>query len=105
MMRLKHRIVIFFSNQENGSRTLFNFPGEKKDIEYKYPDEEVSVILSDGHEPEISVEAIHHYKSAISIVDAGTCRESTMQVAKEVDIQERRSILMIQRKHVKSLKK
>ena len=46
---------------------LFNFPGEKKDIEYKYPDEEVSVILSDGHEPEISVEAIHHYKSAISI--------------------------------------
>ena len=59
-----------FSNQENGSRTLFNFPGEKKDIEYKYPDEEVSVILSDGHEPEISVEAIHHYKSAISIVHA-----------------------------------
>ena len=54
-----------FSNQENGSRTLFNFPGEKKDIEYTYPDEEVSVILSDGHEPEIS--------------------ESTMQVAKEVD--------------------
>ena len=38
--------------------TLFNFPGEKKDIKYKYPDEEVSVILSDGHEPEISVEAI-----------------------------------------------
>ena len=74
-----------FSNQENGSRTLFNFPGEKKDVEYTYPDEEVSVILSDGHEPEISVEAIHHYKSAISIVDAGTCRESTMQVAKEVD--------------------
>ena len=31
------------------------------------------------------MEAIHHYKSAISIVDAGTCRESTMQVAKEVD--------------------
>ena len=54
-----------FSNQENGSRTLFNFPGEKKDVEYTYPDEEVSVILSDGHEPEISVEA--------------------MQVAKEVD--------------------
>ena len=62
------------------------------------------------------MEAIHHYKSAISIVDAGTCRESTMQVAKEVDylvcsedlqdnIQERQSILMIQRKHVKSLKK
>ena len=66
-------------------KNVFNFPGEKKDVEYTYPDEEVSVILSDGHEPEISVEAIHHYKSAISIVDAGTCRESTMQVAKEVD--------------------
>lgn len=74
-----------FSNQENGSRTLFNFPGERKNIKYTYPDVDVSVILSDGHEPEISVEAIHHYKEAISVIDAGTCRESTMQVAKEVD--------------------
>lgn len=74
-----------FSNRENGSRTLFNFPGEKKDVKYIYPDIDVSVILSDGHEPEISVEAIHHYKEAISIIDAGTCRESTMQIAKEVD--------------------
>lgn len=74
-----------FSNQKNGSRTLFNFPGEKKDVKYTYPDEEVSVILSDGHEPDISVGAIRYYKNAISIVDAGTCRESTVQVAKEVD--------------------
>lgn len=74
-----------FSNQKNGSRTLFNFPGEKQDVKYTYPDEKVSVILSDGHEPDISVEAIRYYKNAISIVDAGTCRESTMQVAKEVD--------------------
>lgn len=74
-----------FSNQKNGSRTLFNFPGKRKDIQYTYPKEDVAVILSDGHEPEISVEAIHYYKDAISIVDAGTCRESTMQVAKEVD--------------------
>ena len=74
-----------FSNASNGSRTLFNFPGKLKEIDYKYPKEEVSVILSDGHEPEISIGAIHAYPEAISVVDAGTCRESTLKVAKEVD--------------------
>ena len=27
---------IFFQIRKNGSRTLFNFPGEKKDVEYTY---------------------------------------------------------------------
>lgn len=74
-----------FSNGENGSRTLFNFPGNLKEVSYDYPEEEVSVILSDGHEPEITVEAIRRYQNAVSIADAGTCRESTLKVAKEVD--------------------
>lgn len=74
-----------FSNSANGSRTLFNFPGKMKDLEYVYPKQDVSVILSDGHEPEISVGAIHAYPQALSVVDAGTCRESTLKVAKEVD--------------------
>ena len=55
-----------FSNQENGSRTLFNFPGEKKDIEYKYPDEEVSVILSDGHETRLADAGMEVYGATSS---------------------------------------
>lgn len=74
-----------FSNQQNGSRTLFNFPGKLNHVEYTYPKEDVSVILSDGHEPDITIGAIRHYQNAVSIADAGTLRESTLKVAKEVD--------------------
>lgn len=74
-----------FSNILNGTRTLFNFPGKLNTINYAYPEKVVDVILSDGHEPEISIGAIHAYPNAISIVDAGTCREDTLKVAKEVD--------------------
>lgn len=74
-----------FSNSNNGSRTLFNFPGKLKDLEYIHPKQDVSVILSDGHEPDISIGAIETYKEAVSVVDAGTCRESTLKVAKKVD--------------------
>lgn len=74
-----------FANRSNGSRTLFNFPGVQKDIVYQLPEEEVSVILSDGHEPKISLAAIEKYSMALSVVDAGTCRESTLEVAKASD--------------------
>ena len=74
-----------FSNGANGSRTLFNFPGRKKETEYELPEAEVDVILSDGHEPDISLDAIRKYPQAVSLVDAGTCRNTTLRVAKEVD--------------------
>lgn len=44
-----------FSNKINGSRTLFNFPGNPGKVDYRFPEEDVSVILSDGHEPEITL--------------------------------------------------
>ena len=74
-----------FSNGANGSRTLFNFPGRKKETEYELPEAEVDVILRDGHEPDISLDAIRKYPQAVSLVDAGTCRNTTLRVAKEVD--------------------
>lgn len=74
-----------FTNTKNGSRTLFNFPGKASNVNYTFPEKEVSVILSDGHEPEMTAEAIKKYPHAISIADAGSYRESTMQVAKMVD--------------------
>lgn len=74
-----------YSNSKTGSRTLFNFPGKLKAVEYNYPKEKVDVILSDGHEPDISLKAIKTYPGAVSVADAGTCREGTLAVAKESD--------------------
>lgn len=74
-----------FSNTKTASRTLFNFPGQLKDVKYTYPVENVDVILSDGHEPDISLGAIRAYPNAVSMVDAGTCRDSTLAVARKSD--------------------
>jgi sugar/nucleoside kinase (ribokinase family) len=74
-----------FTNKKNGARTLFNFPGNPNVPMFDFPDDEIKVILSDGHEPELSVEAIKRYPDAISIVDAGGYRPSTLTVAKASD--------------------
>lgn len=76
---------IILSNSDNGSRTIFNFPGEVQDKHYEYPALDVDVILSDGHLPKLSIQAIRRYPAAISVLDAGTCRESTLEVAPYVD--------------------
>ncbi|MGI6501701.1 MAG: carbohydrate kinase family protein [Anaerostipes sp.] len=83
--KIKTPYSFIFSNKGNGSRTLFNFPGELEKVVFSMPEENVDVILSDGHEPEITLQAVKKYKNAVSIVDAGTYRESTYKVAKEVD--------------------
>ncbi|MGN0325547.1 MAG: carbohydrate kinase family protein [Lachnospiraceae bacterium] len=74
-----------FTNSQTGDRTLFNFPGKVEPVAFDFLEEEIAVILSDGHEPELSVQAIRKYPNAISIVDAGGYRECTMTVAREVD--------------------
>lgn len=73
------------TRSDNGSRTIFNFPGKKLDITHKKPCEEIDIILSDGHEPEITLQLIKENPKAISIVDAGSFRESTCTVARGVD--------------------
>ncbi|MDD4371160.1 MAG: PfkB family carbohydrate kinase [Anaerostipes sp.] len=83
--KIKTPYSFIFSNKGNGSRTLFNFPGELEEVVFSMPEENVDVILSDGHEPEITLQAVKKYKNAVSIIDAGTYRESTYKVAKEVD--------------------
>lgn len=73
------------ANHTNGSRTIFNCPGKLDHVDFEYPDEIPDVILVDGHELDASYEALKRYPNAISIVDAGTCRESTMELSKRVD--------------------
>lgn len=42
-------------------------------------------MLFDGHEPEASLEYLRMFPCAKSIIDAGTCRDSVLAVASEVD--------------------
>lgn len=74
-----------FVNTETGNRTIFNRPAVFSDITYTEEGLNPDVILSDGHEDKISVELIRKYPKAVSVIDAGTCRETTMNVAKYVD--------------------
>lgn len=74
-----------FVNTETGHRTLFNRPAVFSDIMYQEDGLNPDVILSDGHEDRISMELIRKYPQAVSVIDAGTCRETTMNVARHVD--------------------
>lgn len=74
-----------FVNTETGNRTIFNRPAVFSKIRYSENGLDPDVILSDGHEDEISIELIRKYPEAVSVIDAGTCRETTMNVAKHVD--------------------
>ena len=71
-------------NAKNGSRTIFTkkSSGMKltKEINIK-PD----LILVDGEELEASKKVLLNNKNAISIIDAGKLRESTIELAKMVD--------------------
>lgn len=78
-----HSLIL--TRPENGNRTIFNFPGEKEEVEYHIPAENADVILSDGHEPDITLEMLEKNTAAVSVVDAGTLRESTFAVAQKVD--------------------
>lgn len=74
-----------YVNTENGNRTIFNRPACFSQVSYSADGLNPDVILSDGHEDKISVELIKKYPKAVSIVDAGSCRDTTMNVAKNVD--------------------
>lgn len=66
-----------------GERTIVNFPGAVLEDPLPLPDVEPRVILSDGHEVATSLAALRAHPQALSVIDAGTCREGTLAVARE----------------------
>lgn len=68
-----------------GDRTIFNVPPPMHDVAFELPSESPAVLLSDGHEPAISLALIEAFPDACSMVDAGTYRASTYEVARAVD--------------------
>lgn len=76
-------LSVIINNQENGNRTILNNPGIHEPLDFKYP--KSKVILVDGHELDISKKVITENKEAISILDAGTYRKPTQELACVVD--------------------
>ncbi len=68
-----------------GDRTIFNVPPSMHEIAFGLPSEAPAVLLSDGHESAISLALMEAFPNACSVVDAGTYRASTYEVARAVD--------------------
>lgn len=72
-------------NPQTAQRTIFNFPSPPVSVSPVIPAQSVDVILSDGHEPDWTLQALRDNPRAVSVVDAGTLRESTYAVCQKVD--------------------
>ncbi|MDU0968435.1 MAG: PfkB family carbohydrate kinase [Actinomycetaceae bacterium] len=72
-------------NEDTGARTVFNVPPLKGQGSPRYSGPAPDVILADGHELDATMQLIADYPHAAGVVDAGTCRESTLEVARAVD--------------------
>lgn len=68
-----------------GDRTIFNVPPAMHEGAFNLPSERPQVILSDGHEPVMSLALMEAFPEAHSVVDAGTYRASTYDVARAAD--------------------
>ena len=81
-------LSIILVNQQNGSRTVINRKSASKPLTLD-PDAlnkiNPRVLLFDGHELQASLAAIEKFPDAVSILDAGSLREGTERLAREVD--------------------
>ncbi len=74
-----------FPNPETGTRTLFNRPEVFCEADLRFPDIDLALIHSDGHDPDMSLKAFDRYPDSLRLIDAGTCRDAVMRVAARVD--------------------
>jgi sugar/nucleoside kinase (ribokinase family) len=72
-------------NRQNGSRTIINRGANIAGCAFERTAESPKVLLFDGHQLGASLAALEDYPDAISILDAGSVREGTIELAKRVD--------------------
>jgi sugar/nucleoside kinase (ribokinase family) len=80
-------LSFIISNRSTGSRTIINrkAPGAKLELPPAMLAElDPRLLLFDGHEPEASLQAIKAFPKAITVLDAGSFREGTQQLAGRV---------------------
>lgn len=78
-------ISCILTNTQNGNRTIFNHPLQETPIKPKWPKEDPDLILIDGRETAIALQALQKYPNAISVMDAGSIKPWTDKLAPLVD--------------------
>jgi sulfofructose kinase len=74
-----------FTNRQNGNRTVMNFRDDPETRHFPFADHGIGVILTDGHEKTLSLDAFRQYPDALRVLDAGNFKKYTLDVAREVD--------------------
>ncbi|GCF94968.1 ribokinase [Enterococcus florum] len=80
----KTSISCIMVNKKNGNRTILNAPLKETDFHPVWP-ESPKVILLDGHEQAISLEALRRFPKACSIMDAGSFKPELTELFQQVD--------------------
>jgi sulfofructose kinase len=82
-------VSVILVNQRNGSRTIVNRKVISRDFTQRLsahvPHPPPRVLLFDGHEPQASLEAMRLFPNAVTILDAGSLRPGTRELAPRVD--------------------
>lgn len=83
--KLATPLSCIIAHKGNGNRTILNYPGILENIMFPLPEAAPTVLHMDGHELDASLAALSKYPEAISLIDAGTVRESTLKLGALVD--------------------
>lgn len=81
----KTSISCIVVNKQNGNRTILNAPLQETEFSPNWPHDPPKVILVDGHEVKISLEALEKYPDAITLIDAGTYKPELTELFQTVD--------------------
>lgn len=73
------------ANTSTGTRTILSDKYKKTTMTKREVDDKFDVILLDGYERDFAIEAIKKNPQAIKIIDAGSLRENTVELAHMVD--------------------
>ncbi len=72
-------------NTEVGSRTIITNRDKELMLEDVVPNEKFDIILLDGYEREFATRVMKDNPDAIKIIDAGSLKEATIELARQVD--------------------
>lgn len=83
-------VSVILVNEQNGSRTIVNRKAAGREMLLNVLPESIvggspRVLLLDGHELQASLQAMELFPHAQTILDAGSLRDGTRELAKQVD--------------------
>ncbi len=76
---------VIIANTTSGTRTIMTNKNKDVVMSKRKIEDDFDIIFLDGYEREFAIEAIKHNPKAIKIIDAGSLRENTVELAHMVD--------------------